>query len=99
MLLDVLTGIDELKICVKYRLNNEEIDYIPADYNDYKKCEPIYITLPGWKEDISKTTRFEDLPVNCRNYLKTIENLLQTKVAIISVGPDRSQTVTLKNIF
>ena len=99
MLLDVLTGIDELKICVKYRLNNQEIDYIPADYNDYKKCEPIYITLPGWKEDISKTTRFEDLPVNCRNYLKTIENLLQTKVAIISVGPDRSQTVTLKNIF
>ena len=99
MLLDVLTGIDELKICVKYRLNNQEIDYIPADYNDYKKCEPIYITLPGWKEDISKTTRFEDLPVNCQNYLKTIENLLKTKVAIISVGPDRSQTVTLKNIF
>jgi adenylosuccinate synthase len=99
MLLDVLTGIDELKICVKYRLNNEEIDYIPADYNDYKKCEPIYITLPGWKEDISKTTRFEDLPINCQNYLNTIENLLKTKVAIISVGPDRSQTVTLKNIF
>lgn len=99
MLLDVLTGIDELKICVKYRLNNQEIDYIPADYNEYKKCEPIYITLPGWKEDISKTTRFEDLPVNCQNYLKTIENLLKTKVAIISVGPDRSQTVTLKNIF
>jgi adenylosuccinate synthase len=99
MLLDVLTGIDELKICVKYRLHNEEIDYIPADYNDYKKCEPIYITLPGWKEDISKTTRFEDLPINCQNYLNTIENLLKTKVAIISVGPDRSQTVTLKNIF
>jgi adenylosuccinate synthase len=99
MLLDVLTGIKELKICVSYNLDGKEIDYIPSDYNEYKRCTPNYITLPGWEEDISKTKNFKDLPINCQNYLNTIEKILMTKVTIISVGPDRKQTVTLKNIF
>ena len=99
MLLDVLTGIKELKICVSYNLDGKEIDYIPSDYNEYKRCTPNYITLPGWEEDISKTKSFTDLPTNCQNYLNTIEKILMTKVTIISVGPDRKQTVTLKNIF
>ena len=99
MLLDVLTGIKELKICVSYNLDGKEIDYIPSDYNEYKRCTPNYITLPGWEEDISKTKNFTDLPTNCQNYLNTIEKILMTKVTIISVGPDRKQTVTLKNIF
>ena len=99
MLLDVLTGIKELKICVSYNLDGKEIDYVPSDYNEYKRCTPNYITLPGWEEDISKTKSFTDLPTNCQNYLNTIEKILMTKVTIISVGPDRKQTVTLKNIF
>lgn len=99
MLLDVLTGIKELKICVSYNLDGKEIDYIPADYKEYERCKPNYIILPGWNENIAKTTSFSDLPENCKNYLNTIENILKTKVTIISVGPDRKQTVTLKNIF
>jgi len=99
MLLDVLTGIKELKICVSYNLDGEEIDYIPADYNEFERCIPNYINLPGWQEDISKTKRFSDLPEACKNYLSTIEKILNTKVTILSVGPDRKQTVTLKNIF
>ncbi len=99
MLLDVLTGIDTLKICTSYNLDGKEIDYIPADYNEYKRCLPNYLTLPGWTEDITKVTSFSELPVNCQNYLKTIEEILETKVTIFSVGPDRKQTVTLKNIF
>ncbi len=99
MLLDVLTGIKELKICVSYNLDGKEIDYIPSDYNEYKRCKPNYIKLPGWDENIAKTNSFNDLPTNCQNYLNTIEKLLMTKVTIVSVGPDRKQTVTLKNIF
>jgi adenylosuccinate synthase len=98
-LLDVLTGIKSLKICVSYNLDGNEIDYIPADYSEYERCIPNYITLPGWTEDITKIKGYLDLPINCRNYLKVIEEQLKTKVTIISVGPDRQQTVTLKNIF
>jgi adenylosuccinate synthase len=99
MLLDVLTGIDNLKICYSYQLDGKEIDYIPADYNDYKRCIPIYLILPGWTEDISNANSFSDLPENCQNYLKIIEEKLETQVTIFSVGPDREQTVTLKKIF
>lgn len=99
MLLDVLTGVKELKICTSYTLDGKEIDYIPADYNEYERCVPNYITLPGWNEDISKTKSFQDLPENCINYLLTIERILKIKVTIVSVGPDRLQTLTLKNIF
>ncbi len=99
MLLDVLTGIEELKVCVSYNLDGKEIDYIPADYFEYERCKPNYISLPGWNEDITKISSFNELPENCKNYLKTIEDILKTKVTIVSVGPDREQTVTLKNIF
>jgi len=99
MLLDVLTGIDKLKICTAYKLNGEIIDYIPADYNNYSKCEPIYEIYEGWTEDITKVKSFEELPLNCKKYLNVIEKHLGIKVTIFSVGPDRLQTVTLKNIF
>lgn len=99
MLLDVLTGIEELKVCVSYNLDGKEIDYIPADYFEYERCKPNYISLPGWNEDITKISSFNELPENCKNYLKSIEDILKTKVTIVSVGPDREQTVTLKNIF
>ncbi|PKK95038.1 MAG: adenylosuccinate synthase [Tenericutes bacterium HGW-Tenericutes-5] len=99
MLLDVLTGIEELKICISYNLDGKEIDYIPADYFEYERCKPNYISLPGWKEDITNISSFNELPENCQKYLKTIEDILKTKVTIVSVGPDREQTVTLKNIF
>ncbi len=99
MLLDVLTGLKELKICTAYELDGVIIDYIPADYEEYSRCKPIYKTYPGWKEDITKIKKFSDLPLNCRNYIKEIEKNLHTEVAIVSVGPDRKQTITLKKIY
>ena len=99
MLLDVLSKVEYLKVCTGYLLDGKEIDYIPADYNEYMKCIPIYEIYPGWKEDITKTKSFDELPKNCQNYLKAIENYLGVNVTIFSVGPDRLQTVTLKNIF
>ena len=99
MLLDVLTGLETLNICVAYKLDEEIIDYIPASIKDFERCEPIYIELNGWKEDITQTTTFSDLPVNAQNYLNKISELSNIELAIFSVGPDRKQTVVLKEMF
>lgn len=99
MLLDVLTNVENLKICTGYIYKGKEIDYIPADYDEYKKCIPIYEVYPGWTEDITNVKSYKELPENCKKYLNVIENHLGVNVAIFSVGPDRLQTVTLKNIF
>ena len=99
MLLDVLTGIETLKICVAYKLNGEIIDYIPANVKEYEKCEPVYIEVPGWDEDITKASKFSDLPLNAQNYLNKISELSEADVVIFSVGPDRKQTVVLKEIM
>ena len=99
MLLDVLSGIDTLKICVAYKLEGEIIDYVPASISDFERCEPIYIELEGWNEDITTTTSFSDLPVNAQQYLNKISELSNIDLAMFSVGPDRKQTVVLKNMF
>ena len=99
MLLDVLSGLETLNICVAYKLDGEIIDYIPANINDFERCEPVYIELPGWEEDITGVTSFEQLPVNAQNYLNKISELSKTEVIIFSVGPDRTQTVVLKDIM
>ncbi len=99
MLLDVLTNIDILKICVAYKLDGEIIDYIPASIKDVEKCIPIYIELPGWDEDITKTTKFSDLPLNTQRYLNKINELTGVDLGIFSVGPDRTQTIVLKEMY
>lgn len=97
--LDVLSGLEEIKICVSYNLNGEEIDYIPADVKEYSKVTPNYITMPGWNEDISKVKSFSELPLNAKNYLKKIEELSGLEIVMFSVGPSREQTVEVKSIF
>jgi adenylosuccinate synthase len=99
MLLDVLSGVEELKICYAYELDGKVIDYIPADYERYSRVRPLYKSYPGWSEDISKCQNINDLPLNCRSYLKAIEELTKTKITIISVGPDRKQTIVLHKYF
>ena len=99
MLLDVLGGLKEIKICSKYLLNNKEIDYIPSCLEDYNNCVPIYETLEGWEEDISNCKRYEELPINCKKYLEKIEELTNLPISIISVGPDRDQTIILKDVW
>lgn len=94
-LLDVLTGLDEIKICVGYKYRNEIITSIPATLEEYEEYAPIYETLSGWKEDISKVKSFEELPNAAKAYLKRIEELTDVKVAMFSVGPDREQTIVM----
>ena len=99
MLFDVLSNIDNLKICYAYELDGKVINYIPSTLNEYQRCKPIYIDMPSWREDISKVTSYEELPENAKKYLKKIEELTNKEIAIFSVGPDRTQTIVLKDLF
>ncbi len=97
--LDVLGGLEELKICTGYKYQGEVRTDFPADLTILEKCEPIYKTMPGWEEDISGIRRKEDLPQNALDYLAEIEALAETPIDIISVGPGRSETMIVTNPF
>ncbi|MCK9199201.1 MAG: adenylosuccinate synthetase, partial [Bacilli bacterium] len=98
-LLDVLGGLDEIKLCYSYELEGKEIDYIPSTIDEYNKCSPKYISLKGWEEDISNVKKIEELPKEAQVYLKKIEEITKINIAIFSVGADRNQTIVLKKIF
>ncbi|MBC8237625.1 MAG: adenylosuccinate synthase [Helicobacteraceae bacterium] len=91
MKLDVLDGFDEVKVCVAYELNGEEIDYLPSNLED---VTPIYKTFKGWNGSVG-VRKFEDLPATAQEYVKVIEEISQTKVGIISTSPERDDTIIL----
>lgn len=91
--LDVLGGLEEIKICTSYKYKGETIYYPPQEENSLAEVVPIYQNLPGWKEDISNITKYQDLPKNTKNYIETIEKILGVPIKIISVGPKREQTI------
>ncbi len=95
--LDVLSGIETLKLCTAYRYKQETLTEFPLALNVLEQCEPIYEELPGWSEDISGIRDLNDLPENAGNYLKRIEEIVETPIQIVSVGPDREDTIVLKN--
>ena len=95
-LLDVLSIMDKIKICINYSLNSKTIDYIPTSVDLYSKCKPKYIEVQGWKSDISMIKKYDDLPLNCKKYLTTIQKILNVKISYISVGPKRDQTIKVK---
>ncbi len=93
--LDVLDGLDEIKICTAYRLDGRIIDEFPSDVRDLARVEPVYETVPGWKESSLSATKFDELPPNAQAYLRKIADMLSCKIGIVSVGPDRAQTFSL----
>ncbi|MGM9794688.1 MAG: adenylosuccinate synthase [Candidatus Aphodosoma sp.] len=99
MLFDVLSGLKTVKICTGYELDGKEIDYVPATLSALERCKPIFIELPGWDEEITDIRDYEQLPNNAKQYLRKIEELTNTEIAIVSVGPDRTQTIIKKDIF
>jgi adenylosuccinate synthase len=99
MLLDVLTGHKTLKICTHYVLDDKIIDYVPGNYADFIRVKPVYIELPGWTEDITHVRSYAELPEHAKRYLDTVEKLSGVKITLFSVGPDRHQTVVMKQIF
>ena len=97
--LDVLGGLDELKICTAYDYKGEILSEFPASLKVLADCRPVYETLPGWQEDISGIRDMKDLPVNVKDYLKRIEDLTETPIQIVSVGAERNQTMVRNNPF
>jgi adenylosuccinate synthase len=93
MLLDVLGGLDELKICTGYTLNGRPMEYYRADIETLAAVEPVYETMPGWKEDISTCRNFDQLPLTARQYVLRLEQLIGVPIRMVSVGPERSATI------
>ncbi|MBW1667927.1 MAG: adenylosuccinate synthase [Deltaproteobacteria bacterium] len=97
--LDVLTGLERVKVCVGYELDGRRIESRPASLKKLARCKPLYEDLPGWKEDISSAKAVKDLPPQARNYLKVIEERTAVPFSLVSVGPGREETIKLKDPF
>ncbi len=97
--LDVLDGIETLRICTAYRIDGVEHDFAPAGAEAMAACEPVYIEMPGWQESTVGALSVDDLPANARRYLDCIEELSETPIDIISTGPERNETIILKHPF
>lgn len=93
MLLDVLSGLEELKICTAYELDGKQSARFPSHVDDLRQVKPVYETLPGWQEDITGARQLGDLPANARAYLERIGQLVGVPVEMVSVGPARDQTI------
>ncbi|HEX7476000.1 MAG TPA: adenylosuccinate synthetase, partial [Dehalococcoidales bacterium] len=98
--LDVLTGIEKLKICIGYRTEKEEFtESVPANLLLMARCRPLYEELDGWTEDIRGAKRIEELPRNTRRYIERLETLAGVRLVLVSVGPDRDETISIADPF
>jgi adenylosuccinate synthase len=91
--LDILSGLDSIKICYAYEYENQTYDYLPCNQTILHKCSPVYTEMEGWKQDITAVKNFEDLPIQAQRYVEKIEGLLRVPVSMISVGPERNQII------
>ena len=100
--LDVLDELKEIKICIGYIIDEKQYDYLPSEEFLFNKIKPIYKTIDGWQSSTAGINKINDLPINAKKYIKTIEELIDTNVSIVSTGPDRKETIdingTLLNI-
>jgi len=92
-LLDVLSGLDELEICTAYELDGQKTRHFPSHVDDLRRVKPIYETMPGWQEDITGAQTLAGLPISAIAYLDRISQLVGVPVELVSVGPDRNQTI------
>ena len=97
--LDVLDGLDTVKICTGYTLEGKAYEVPPVITEEFARCQPVYEELPGWKDSTFGLTRYEELPANAKAYLKRLEEVVETPVDIISTGPDREQTIILRHPY
>ena len=97
--LDVLGGLEHIKVCTAYRYKGSVMDAFPSSLKVLAECEPVYEVVDGWEEDISGIAHFNRLPENVKKYLKRIEELTGVPVQIVSVGAQRDETIVLENPF
>ena len=96
MLLDVLSGLEELNVAVAYEdSNGRTVKTMPGNLEDLETCKPVYETLPGWKDDLTGVRQWSDLPAEARNYVKFLSKQVGVPVEIVSVGPERTQTIMI----
>jgi adenylosuccinate synthase len=91
--IDILDSLEEIKVCIAYKINGVQIDSFPVTVSELNKVEPVYIRFNGWLNDITNIKNYHELPQNCKNYIKAIEDMLSCKVKIVSVGPSSEQTI------
>jgi len=97
--LDVLDGMREIRLCTHYLVDGREVDRIPTGAEAVARCEPVYETLPGWSESTVGARSFDALPQAARDYLKRVEQLTGVPIAMVSTGPDRSETILVQHPF
>ncbi|HBA43780.1 MAG TPA: adenylosuccinate synthase, partial [Alphaproteobacteria bacterium] len=97
--LDVLDGMEELKVCVGYRIDGQEIDYLPGTQRDQARVEAIYESMPGWSESTEGARSWADLPATAVKYIRRIEELIETPVALLSTSPERDDTILVHDPF
>jgi adenylosuccinate synthase len=97
--LDVLDGLQEIKICTGYQLGGRVLDILPLDADEIVECQPVYETLPGWTETTAGLTNWEQLPLNARRYLERMQALIGAPIDMVSTGPDRVHTILLRHPF
>jgi adenylosuccinate synthase len=94
--LDVLSGLDRIPVCVGYNVGGTVVDEMPVSQTDFHHAVPVYEEFPGWSEDISAATSFDDLPKNAQSYVRALEEMGGTPISAIGVGPGREQTLQLR---
>jgi adenylosuccinate synthase len=97
--LDVLDGLNEINICVGYDINGSQIDYLPSDITIWNTIQPIYKTVKGWDGTTAGIQNFDDLPLEAKNYIQTLEDLIEKPISIISTSPERSDTILRESYF
>lgn len=97
--LDVLDGLETLKICIGYRIGDQTFDYLPSGLRAQAAAEPIYEELPGWSETTQGARSFKDLPANAVKYVRRVEELIGAPVALLSTSPQRDDTILMRDPF
>ena len=97
--LDVLDGLEEIRMCVGYELHGERVDILPLDADEIVHCQPVYEVFPGWTDKTFGVTRWEDLPLKAQRYLERVQEFIATPIAMVSTGPDRDHTILLRHPY
>jgi adenylosuccinate synthase len=97
--LDVLSGLPFVKMCVAYEIDGVRREQVPLSLTEFEAAKPVYEQVEGWKEDISSAREFGDLPKAARKFVQMIEEVTAVEVSLVSVGPDRNQTIVRRNPF
>jgi len=97
--LDVLDGLDTIRLCIAYERDGKAVDILPLSADEFEGCEPQYIDMPGWSESTLGITEFDKLPVNAQAYINKVESLAGVPIDLVSTGPDRVETIVRRDLF